>query len=116
MDPRVTDSRIRLVRNDTGPQIQLTLLDDVTGDPINLAGATATLHFRPAGGPGALFSRPLVIPGTTAAAGIALVVWEEGDLDQPEGVYEGEIEVLLQNGVRQTVFEPLQFRLREDYA
>lgn len=115
MDPRVSDDRIPLVRDDTGPQVQLTLTDTSTGQPINLSGATATLFFRAVGTTQRLVTRPLVIPGSTATGGVALIVWEDGDLDYPAGNYEGEVEILLQSGVRQTVFEPLRFRLREDF-
>jgi hypothetical protein len=115
MDPRVSDDRIPLVRNDTGPQIRLELTDTSTGQRINLSGATALLYFRAVGTTQVLVTRPLVIPGSTATDGIALIVWEEGDLDHPGGSYEGEVEVLLQNGIRQTVFEPVKFRLREDF-
>lgn len=116
MDSRIVDTRIRLVRNDTGPQIRLTLTDETTGQPINLSGGTATLHFRATGSTEVLVTRPLFIPGSTAEDGDAIIVWEEGDLDHPEGLYEGEIEVNLQNGTRQTVFDPLKFMLREEFA
>lgn len=114
MDPRISDTRIRLVRNDTGPQISLTLTDESTGAAINLSGATATLHFRAVGGP-TLFSRALTIPAPTATQGVAIVVWQVGDLDHPAGYYEGEVEVLSATGQRQTVYDPLQFRIREDF-
>lgn len=115
MDPRIADTRIRLVRNDTGPQIRLVILDESTGNVQDLTGATAQLHFRAVDGP-VLFSVPLVIPAPTAADGVAIVVWDAGDLDQPEGYYEGEVEVLLGSGIRQTVYEPLRFHIRDDYA
>ena len=31
--------KIRMVRGDTGPQIRLTLTDDITGGPLDLTGA-----------------------------------------------------------------------------
>ena len=69
MDPRISDTRIKLVRNDTGPQVSLTLTDESTGAAINLSGATATLHFREVGGD-TLFSRALTIPSATATQGV----------------------------------------------
>jgi len=116
MDARFMDTRIRLVQGDTGPQVQVTLTDEVTGDPINLSGATAALHFRSEATGVTLFSRALVIPVSTATQGLATVVWGATDLDQDPGDYEGEIEVVLATGVRQTVYDTLKFRLREDYA
>lgn len=116
MDPRISDDRIGLVRNDTGPQIQLVLTDTSTGQPTNLSGATAELHLREAGSTTLLLTRPLIIPPSTAGTGVALLVWEAGDLDLPAGNYEGEVEVTFQTGVVQTVYEPIRFRLREDFA
>ena len=116
MDARFMDSRIRLVQGDTGPQVQVTLTDEASGDPIDLTGATATLHFRSEATGTTLFSRPLVISGATAAQGIATVVWDTTDLDQDPGDYSGEVEVVLATGLRQTVYDLLKFRLREDYA
>jgi hypothetical protein len=115
MDPRITDDRIPLVRNDTGPQIRLVLTDTSTGQPINLSGATATLYFRAVGTTQLLLTRPLFIPGPTAVDGVAFIVWETDDLDHPAGNYEGEVEVLLQSGIRQTVYDPLRFKMREDF-
>lgn len=116
MDARIMDSRIRLVQGDTGPQIQVTLTDESTGSAIDLREATATLHFRSETTGVTLFSRDLTIPEITAEQGIAIVVWESTDLNQDPGDYEGEIEVVLATGIRQTVYDVLKFRLREDYA
>lgn len=115
MDARISDDRIPLVRNDTGPQVRLVLTDTSTGQPINLAGATANLYFRATNTTELLLTRPLLIPSTTAADGVAFIVWETDDLDHPAGNYEGEVEVILQSGIRQTVYEPLRFKLREDF-
>lgn len=114
MDPRISDTRIKLVRNDTGPQISLTLTNESTGAAIDLTSATATLHFRAVGGD-TLFSRALTIPAPTAAQGVAIIVWLAGDLDRPAGYYEGEVEVVLSGGMRQTVYDALQFRIRDDF-
>lgn len=108
--------KIRLVRGDTGPQIRLTLTDDITGLPLDLTGATVTLHFREAGAPTALFSRQVYVNPQTATTGVAIVQWNEGDLDRTEGDYEGEVEVVYSSGLRQTVYELLKFKLREDVA
>lgn len=109
--------RIKLVQGDTYPQVSVTLTDESTGDPIDLAGATATLHFRDVGGTAALFSRQLLINPQQAAQGIALIVWQAGDLNIPAGDYEGEVEVYWSNtGARQTVYDLLKFRVREDIA
>jgi hypothetical protein len=108
--------RIKLVRGDTKPQLRLTLTNETTGQPINLTGATVTLHFRAAGSDTVLFSRPALINPQYASSGIAYLDWEEGDLDQEGGNYEGEIEVVLTDGSRETIYDILKFKLREDFA
>jgi hypothetical protein len=116
MDPRITDTRIRLVKNDTGPQIQVTLTDDATGAAINLSGATATLHLKSLATGTVVLSRAMIIPETTATQGIALVVWGSSDLNQTPGDYDGEIEVVFSSGMRQTVYDVLKFRIRDQFA
>lgn len=116
MDPRVTDNRIRLVRNDTGPQIRFSLTDESTGDPLNLTNSTATLHMKSATTGAVVLSRSLTIPVSTAAQGIAIAVWEAGDLNLTPGDYDGEVEVVLTTGIRQTVYDILKFRIREQIA
>lgn len=116
MDPRITDNRIRLVKNDTGPQIQLTLTDDATGAAVNLSGATATLYMKSLTTGTVVVSRPLSIPAGTASQGIAVVVWGANDLNQTPGDYDGEVEIVFATGMRQTVYDVLKFRLRDQFA
>jgi hypothetical protein len=106
---------IRLVRNDTGPQLRFTLTDNLTGNPINLTGATVTLHFRAVNTTALLFSRQAVVvpPGTN---GVAVLQFDDDDLDLDAGEYEGEVEVVTSDGLRETIYNVLQFALREDFA
>lgn len=106
---------IKLVQGDTAPQLRLTLTDTLNGAAIDLTGATVTLHFRAAGTTTLLFSRQAVVLAP-AANGIAVLAWNVGDLDVPAGDYEGEVEVVLASGLRETLFDTLQFTLREDFA
>ena len=108
--------KIKLVQGDTAPQIKLTLTNEVTGAAINLTGATVTLHFRALGGQTPIFSRQALINPETAGTGICLIDWQPGDLDVEAGDYEGEIEVVRQSGARETIYELLKFKVREDFA
>lgn len=108
--------RIKLVRGDTKPQIRLTLTNDETGAAINLTGATVTLHFRAFETDALLFSRLAYVNPEYATAGIAYIDWEEGDLDRDGGLYEGELEIVFADGSRETLYDVLKFRLREDFA
>lgn len=107
--------KIRLVQGDTLPQIRLTLTDDLTGNPKDLTGSTVTLHFRAVGADTNLFSRQGTL-GSDADQGVCVIAWEEGDLDQEPGDYEGEIEIVFPTGGKETVYEFLKFKIREDIA
>ena len=104
------------VQGDTGPQIKLTLTNDDTGTATDLTGASVTLHFRAAGDTTVLFSRLLYVNAGTSTAGEAILQWQTSDLDQVAGVYEGEVEVVKADGLRETLYETLRFRIREDFA
>lgn len=109
-------NKIKLVQGDTGPQIKLTLTNQVTGAPIDLTSATVTLHFRAVGSDTVIFSRPAYINPDADTTGICYLEWETGDLDVEEGDYEGEIEVIKGDGQRETIYELLKFKVRKDFA
>ena len=104
------------VQGDTGPQIKLSFTDEDSSTASDLTGATVTLHFRAAGDSSVLFSRTLYVNPDTADTGVAILQWQTEDLNQEPGVYEGEIEVVRSTGLRETIFDILKFRIREDFA
>ncbi len=105
--------KIKLVQGDTRPQIKVNLTEEDTGNIIDLTGATVTLHFRAVGGTTPLFSRAGVV--TNAVQGEAVFIWQNGDLNLDAGEYEAEVEVYwAASNARQTVYDLLKFRLRED--
>jgi uncharacterized protein YegP (UPF0339 family) len=106
----------KYVQGDTGPQIRVTLTEEDTGDPVDLTGASVTLHFRAAGEESILFSRALYVNPDTATDGVAIVQWDTADLEQEAGAYEGEIEVVKSTGLRETLYDKLKFKIREDFA
>ncbi len=105
----------KYVQGDTGPQLQLTLTDEDTGTATDLTSATVQLHFRAAGSTTLLFTKTLTI-SSPATAGIAIVAWSTGDLNQDPGTYHGEIEVTRASGVRETLYDIIKFKIREDFA
>lgn len=107
--------KIKLVRNDTGPQLKLTLTDQNTGVPADLLGATVTLRLRASGDSAILVTRTGFLNPDTATQGEVIFTWATGDLDLPAGAYEGEVEVVFADGLRQTVYEVLKFSIREDF-
>jgi len=108
--------KIKLVQGDTGPQLRLTLTDEDTGTATDLTGATVTLHFRAAGSTTVIFSRTATINPDTATTGVCYVEWASGDLNVDAGDYEGEVEVVRSTGVRETIYDLLKFKVREDFA
>jgi hypothetical protein len=108
----------KYVQGDTGPQLRLTLTDEDTGTATDLTGATVKLHFKAAGEDTVLFSKTLYVNPAPAESvkGIAIVNWAVGELDQPAGAYKGEIEVVRASGVRETLYDLLKFKIREDFA
>lgn len=107
---------IYLVQGDTGPQLQFSITETTNGSAVNLSGATVTLHFRAKGTTTVLFSRAANITESNASLGIAILQFNTGDLDLEPGQYEGEVEVILPGGLRQTIYEVLNFELRQDFA
>jgi len=105
---------IKLVRDDTGPQLRLTLTDSLTGSAVDLTGATVTLHLRAIDTTTVLVSRDATI--TAPATGVAIIAWQATDLDLDAGEYEGEVETVLASGLRETIFDLLQFTIREDFT
>jgi hypothetical protein len=107
--------RIKIVQGDTGPQIRCSLTDASTGEPIDLTGAQAFMHVRQVGEEALAFSLPLYINPEFASTGQAIAIFRPGDWDREAGEYEAELEVVNPStGFRQTVFELMRFKLRED--
>jgi len=107
-------STIKLVRNDTAPQLRLNLTDSISGAAIDLTGATVTLYLRAVNTTTLLLTRNAIIQNPSTA-GIAVIAWLAGDLNLAAGEYEGEIEVTLADGSVETIFTPLQFLIREEF-
>jgi len=107
---------ILLVRGDTAPQIKATLTRSDTGTVVDLTDATVQMHFKKRHADTTLFSLNDSAIGTDPENGICLFVFSGSNLDQSAGNYEGEIEVVFNGGARETVYETIDFVLREDFA
>lgn len=105
--------KIKLVQGDSRPQLQLTLTDDTTGNPIDLTGATVVMKFREAGSEGYL--EALTGSITNAVAGQVVIIWNANSLNVDEGDYEGEIEITFADTTIQTVYNLLKFKIRADF-
>ncbi len=124
--------KIRLVRNDTRPQLITSLKDSATGNPIDISMATTRLKFRAVGATtnrAVLTATPLPglelddgtidndgIYATAGKGGRCVFQWTAEALSGDAGDYEGEIEITFSDGTIQTVYDTLKFKLREDFA
>lgn len=104
-----------LVQGDDAPQIKATLTRDVTGDIIDLTDATVRLKMRKKGTDTVLITRTSASNASQKEAGIAIFEWGDTDLDLNAGNYEGEIEITYSTGIVETVYETLDFVVREDF-
>jgi|APGre2960657373_1045057.scaffolds.fasta_scaffold05809_6 hypothetical protein len=106
---------IYLVQGDVNrPQVQATITDENTGAVVNITGATVVMKFRMVG------STTLqdTITGTVTDGPNGVVVFPMTALSMSgdPGNYEGEIQVTFASGAGvQTVYDPLKFRMREDF-
>ena len=105
---------IRLVRNDNRPNITLTLKDENTEQAIDLSAGTTTIvvYFR-ASGTTTILSTLTCTKPNGGADGIIQFNFPGNALDVAEGAYEGEIEIDF-NGEKQTIYDLLKFRVREE--
>ena len=105
--------KIKLVQGNTKPDLVCTVRDEETGGPINIAGATPRLHFRAAGA--TKVRETLIGSVINGPKGVCTFGWGETSLDGEPGPYEGEIEIVFQDGSTQTVYDILKFNLRAKF-
>ena len=107
---------INLVQGDTGPQIKTTMTREDTGSAQDLTGATIKMHFRKKHTKTLLFSVDNSAGDDDLDDGICIFTFTAGQLDLDAGYYEGEVEVVFSGGTRETIYEKIEFYLREDFA
>lgn len=107
--------KIKLVQGDTRPALIITLTDETTGNPIGISGSTPVLKFRAVGSTTVLSTITGVV--TDGVNGVVAFYWvsQPTSLDVEAGDYEGEIEITFADGQKQTVYDLLKFKVREDF-
>jgi hypothetical protein len=108
-------TKIKLVQGDTRPFIRLTL-SDRDGNPINLSDADTVVrvYFREYETTTVLATLTCFKPNG-GADGLVVFSFPAGTLDLPAGLYEGEVEISF-GSEKQTIYQPLRFVLREQFA
>lgn len=105
-----------LVQGDNGSQLKVVLTRDDTGEPVDLTSATATLKFKKRNTSNVLSSiNSSVLDPEDIEAGVAVFLFDSNSLDISSGDYVGEVQVTFPTGFIETVFEQLEFVVREDY-
>lgn len=104
-----------LVQGDTGPQIKVTVTRDETGDVVDMSGGTVRLKIRKKNVPAVILTLTATDVDTNLEEGIAIFVFGDGDLDIDPGNYEGEVEITFDNSTVETIYELIEFFVREDF-
>jgi hypothetical protein len=107
---------IYLVKDDNGSQVECIITRDNTGDPVDLTGATARLKFRKKRTTNILFTLTNIVDDQVdLEAGQTVFVFSAQNLDLEAGLYEGEVEVTFANSNIETVYEVIDFQVRDDF-
>lgn len=106
---------ILLIQGDT-PNIRVTLKREDTDLAIDVSEATTYLHFRKKGTTTVLFSAEGNSTALQAEAGVVDFAFSSVQMNIDGGRYEGEVEIVFDNGNRETVYEILDFSVRADFA
>lgn len=110
------NSPIKLVQGDNRPYITLTLLDDYTGNPIDLtaSGTIVRVHFRSVE-TNEILSTIETTKLNSGLNGEVMFNFPGSALEVKAGNYLGHVEVDFSGEVH-TVYEPLEFYVRRRYA
>ena len=109
-------STFYLVQGDNGSEIKATITRSDTGAAVDLSDATPRLKFKKRNTSTVLST----LQSSTAStedqeAGICQFAFATSDLNINAGDYVAEIEITFEDGSVETVYEELNFTLREDY-
>ena len=105
-------SKFFLVKNDNGSRIKATITRSDTGVAVDLSDATPKLKFKKKN-TGTVSSSTTVT--ADKEAGICQFAFSGTDLNINSGDYVGEIEITFSDGTIETIFEELDFTVREDF-
>lgn len=104
-----------LVQDDIGTQIKATLTREDDGLAVDLSDATVVLKFRAKGTTTILSTIDCISSSSQLENGEAVFQFTNGQLSIEEGKYEGEVEATFSDGRIESVFEKLDFYVRQDF-
>jgi hypothetical protein len=107
---------IYLVKDDNGSQLECRITREDTDAAVDLTGATARLKFRKKRTTTILFTLTnITIAPVDLPNGQALFQFSGANLDLAAGLYEGEVEVTFSNSNIETIYEIIDFQVRDDF-
>ena len=86
-----------------------------TGEAVDLRGTTVRLKVRKRGASALTFTSVNINVSDTLEDGVAVFAFSDGDLDIDPGNYEGEVEITFSDSTVETIYETLDFFVREDF-
>lgn len=106
---------IYLVQGDNSAQIKATLTREYDGSAVDISSGVVRMRVRDRYGLENLFTLTATIDD--APNGVCIFSFASGELDDlPAGVYVGEIEHQTAQGRKESVYELLEFIVREDFG
>ena len=107
--------KIKVVAGDALPIIKLQLLDELTGEAVNLTTCTRAVVYLTKPGSTNLIATINCTVVQPATDGFISFNFAGGILNGLEGAYQGEVELMFPIGT-QTVYKPLNFNVRRQVA
>jgi len=104
-----------LVKGDQFPQIQATLTRQDDGSAVDLRGGGSKLRFRAKGTTTVLFTLDSFISQDNFQIGKVIFSFTGTNLNLAEGFYEGEISIQYNGGTTETIYDVLDFYVRDDF-
>tara|TARA_R110002153_G_scaffold21006_1_gene70715 strand:- start:287 stop:619 length:333 start_codon:yes stop_codon:yes gene_type:complete len=105
-----------LVKGDSAPQIRATVTREDDGSAVSFAGGVVRMKFRKKDTTTVLFTMfGADSSGGDFANGIATFSFASGNLNLDAGYYQGEIEITYSDGRVETIYEIMEFYLRDDF-
>ena len=104
-----------LVKGDSAPQIRAAVTREDDGSVVSFAGGIVRMKFRKKDTTTVLFTMFGADSGSDFANGIATFSFAPGNLNLDAGYYQGEIEITYSDGLVETIYEIMEFYLRDDF-
>jgi hypothetical protein len=106
---------IKIVQNDTGPALRLTLVDLSTNLPLDVSNGSTVVRCHRRKVPDGAVQTIVATKPNGGADGVISVAWTGASFAEA-GMHEAEIEVTFNTGIVQTVFDKVLLEVREQIA